>query len=199
VIIRLNLKNGTKVLKTISNLYSSLCSWFYTTYVGGLYFEFLLWIDRRTDRPSKYLTPKEMAAIVRESSQIAQGVTLMKRKVNELIQTKSKEEYKKILKEIEDLIPLSEQDENSQSDRAKFASILRDIYVKKGDRDIVTSTDKAKMIENRIKDMKELHDHIAKRNLLREIRSARNSGDVSKAAKLEQEFYKSYGRSNSRH
>jgi len=187
------------VLRGISSLCNSLLIWFYSTYLGGLYFEFLLWVDRKTDRSTKYLTPKEMAAIVRESSQIAQGVTLMKRKINELIQTKSKEEYQKVLAEIEDLVPLSEQNESFLSEKAKFAGILRDIYVKKGNQDIVTSTDRAKMIEGRIEDMKELHRHIAKRNLLREIRSARHSGDISKATKLEQEFYKSYGRSNSRH
>jgi hypothetical protein len=171
--------------------------WFFTTYVGGLYFEFLLWVDRRTDKPSTYLTPKEMATIVRESSQITEGIVLMKQKVNQLVRSKSKDEYQKLLVEIEDLVPYSEKD--TESDRAKFAYILRQMYVKKGDKDIVTTTDKAKMVDQRIQDMYELHDHIAKRSLLRAIRSARNQGDANQATKLEQEFLIKYGRSSPRH
>ena len=53
------------------------------------------------------------------------------------------------------------------------------------------------MIDQRIQDTYELHDHIAKRSLLRAIRSARNQKDASKAEKLEQEYLNKYGRSNS--
>jgi hypothetical protein len=173
-----------------------LTNWFYSTYVGGLYFELLLWVDRKTDNSTRYLTPKEMAQIIRESSQITDGVILMKQKINQLIRVKSKEEYQKTLEEIEDLVPYSEQE--AGTDRAKFTEILREMYVKKGSKDIVTSTDKAKMIDQRIQDMHELHDHINKRNLLREIRLARNQGDVKQANRLEQEFMLKYGRPNSR-
>jgi hypothetical protein len=136
-----------------------------------------------------------MAQIIRESSQITDGVILMKQKVNKLVRAKSKEEYQKTLEEIEDLVPYSE--EEIGTDRAKFAEILREMYVKKGSKDIVTATDKAKMIDQRIQDMHELHAHINKRNLLREIRSARNQGNATQANKLEQEFMIKYGRPNS--
>jgi hypothetical protein len=183
--------------KVLNNLYNSVVGWFYTTYLGGLYFEVLLWIDRKFDKPSRYLTPREMATIVRESSQITEGIVMMKQKVNQLVRAKSKDEYQKLLVEIEDLVPFSEKD--TESDRAKFAYILRDMYVKKGNKDVVTSTDKAKMIDQRIQDMYQLHDHIAKRSLLRAIRSARNENNMEQATKLEQEYLIKYGRSNPRH
>jgi len=180
----------------LNSLKNSILNWFYTTYVGGLYFDLLLWIDRRTDRPTKFLTPKEMAQITRESSQLTEGVILIKNKINKLVVSKSKEEYNKVLSEIEDMVSHADYERNS--DKAKFAHILRQIYVKKGT-DIVTMTDRAKMIDQRIQDMGELHSHIIKRNMLRAIRSARTEGNLNEANKLEQEFLKIYGRSNTRH
>ena len=46
--------------------------------------------------------------------------------------------------------------------------------------------------------MQELWDDKAKRELLRGIRQARKEGDHNLANKLESEFNKKYGRSNSR-
>jgi uncharacterized protein (UPF0264 family) len=180
----------------LKGLKDSILSWFYTTYVGGLYFDLLLWVDRRFNTTTRYLTPKEMAQIVRESSQVTEGVNIIKQKVNKLVASKSKEEYDKVLSEIDNMVSYAEREWNS--DRAKFADILRQVHVKKGNIDIVTDTDKAKMVDQRIQDMYQLHDHIDKRNLLRGIRSARSQGDTNKACKLEQEFLKKYGRSNSR-
>lgn len=138
-----------------------------------------------------------MGQIIRESNQITNGVFQMKSRINKLVSSRSKEEYHAALREIEDMIPHAEYE--IDSDRARFAAALRQTYVKKGKQDIVTNTDMAKMVDQRIQDMHELHDHIVKRNLLRDIRKARTEKDLDRASKLEEEFLKKYGRSNSRH
>ena len=175
---------------------NKLINWFYTTALGGLYFEFLLWLDRRNDRPTRFLSPKEMAQIIRESNKTYDGVAKIKNKVNSLVQSRSTEEYHKILCEIEDLAGLAYNDENS--DQAKFTELLRNMYVKHKTHDIVTVTDRAKMIDQRIQDTKEMWDHQAKRQLLRDIRKAGEAGDTQLLNKLQMEFKNKYGRTDSR-
>lgn len=88
---------------------NKLVNWFYSTWLGGLYFELLLWLDRRNEKKQlRYLTPKEMAQIVRQYSILGEGVKEIKSKVNTLIQSRNKEEYDKVLKEIDDMVVLAE-------------------------------------------------------------------------------------------
>jgi pyruvate/2-oxoglutarate/acetoin dehydrogenase E1 component len=167
---------------------------FYGTYLGGLYFDFLLWLDRKSNKKAiKYLTPKEMATIVKESNKIHTGVAIIKQKVNSLVNSKSREEYHEILCEIEDLTTLSHR--NNTSEVAKFSKMLRDTYVKKGNKDITTHTEMAKMIDQRIEDIKELWEHQAKRQLLRDIRKAGAASDTQLLNKLQLEYKSKYGRS----
>lgn len=178
-------------------MWNIILNWLYGTVVGGLYFEFLLWLDRKMNKtPTRYLTPKEVAQINREYSKVAEGVVLMKNKVNSLLVSKSKEEYKKVLEEINDLVSYAE--EKYDSPKAEFARILQNIYVKKGTKDINTHTEMAKMIDKRIQDTKEMWDHQAKRQLLRDIRKAGEAGDLELVSKLQTEFKLKYGRSNTR-
>lgn len=176
-------------------MHNTLLNWFYGTYFGGLYFEFLLWLDRHLDKPTRYLTPKEMATIVKESSKINDGVLLIKNKVNSLVHTRSKEEYHRVLSEIVDLTDLAEQ---QNPEVARFNNMLRQFYVKKGSKDINNHTELAKAIEQRIQDTKELWEHQEKRNLLRNIRKASISGDDQALKKLQEEFNNKYGKSNRR-
>lgn len=171
-------------------------SWFYGTYLGGLYFSLLLWIDRKKSRPSKYLTPKEMAQVVRQYSLLNEGVNQVKGKVNKLINSRSKEEYHLTLSEIEDMINLAERD--TDSIEAKFSKALREVYIKKSSQDVVTHTDMAKMIDQRIEDHREMWDHQQKRQLMRDIRKAEKQGDQELIKKLKTEFEIKYGRSNTR-
>lgn len=169
---------------------------FYGTFLGGLYFEFLLWLDRRSDKSLKYLTPKEMSQIVKESSKLYEGVQVVKSKVNQLVNSRTKEEYHKILCEIEDLTKLTYNENNSE--RAKFSLMLREAYVKKRDKDVVSHTDMAKMIDQRIQDHSEMWYANEKRSLMRNIRQANQSGDKELAEKLVVEYNNKYGRSKSR-
>ena len=175
---------------------NKLLTWFFSTSLGGLYFELLLWIDRKKSNPTKYLTPKEMAQIVRESNKTYEGVSKVKKKVNELINSRSSEEYHKALSELEDLTKLSTHEENSS--QARFSKLLRSTYDLAKNRDIITHTDKAKMIDKRIQDMRELWDDKNKRQLLRGIRQARIEGNTQLADKLQTEFNNKYGRSSTR-
>lgn len=167
-------------------------NWFFATRLGGLYFEFLLWLDRHQDKPSQYLTPKEMAQVIAQYSLLGEGVTKVKRKINNLIVAKTADEYDKTLKEIEDLMVLAERSKDSP--QAVFSEALRHMYVKKGNKDIVTHTDKAKMIEGRIEDFMELRKQKESRSMLREIRKLRKEEKVDIADNLEKEWKDKYGK-----
>jgi hypothetical protein len=125
-----------------------------------------------------------------------EGVSTIKKKVNELVNSRTKEEYHKVLCQIEDLTSLSYFDPSSE--KAKFKTLIRDMYVKKRDKDIITNTDLAKAINQRIADHKEMWQHQEKRNLIRSIRKAAEIGDKELVKKLETEFRIKYGRSNTR-
>lgn len=144
-----------------------LVDWFYTTKLGEYYFEFLLWLDRRNDRP-KYLSPKEVAQVTRQYSLLNEGVGAVKQHVNTMIRARNKQEYDSALKNIEDLTVLAHRKDDTA--RQQYADFLREVCVKKGEVDIATATDKAKMIEQRINDYKELQEHIVKRKAIREAR-----------------------------
>ena len=173
---------------------STILVWFYSTYLGGLYFEFLLWLDRRNSNPTKLLSPKEMAQIIRESNKTFDGVSRIKAKVATLVTSNSKEEYERVLSEIEDLMNLADWEIGANTQQGQFAELLKNIYVKHGNRDIVTNTDKAKMIEGRIQDMHELWADKEKRKLLRDIRKAGQEGDNHLLNKLQTELRTKYGR-----
>lgn len=160
-------------------------------WLKSLYFNFLLWLENiNLKKDNRYLSPKEIAAIVKQYSKIGEGVTVLKSKVNDLVKTKNKEEYDKILDGIQDLIPLSVREQNP--DMEKFICTLKKNYAK--NKDITTPLEKENMINQRIKDMYELHEHIEKRNKLREIRKAKSAGQLDLVDKLEKEFYEKYGR-----
>lgn len=170
-----------------------LIDWFWTTKLGGLYFEFLLWLDHKKEMDNvKYLTPKEVAQITRQYTLVDKGVTEVKRNVNKLLTAKTAEEYDKALSSIEDLTSFATREPNSPE--AKFAQMLRAMKVKKGNKDIVTHTDRAKMIQGRIEDYKELQEHVVKRKLLRQIREAKKQNDEESLHKLEEQWRNKYGR-----
>lgn len=172
-------------------LWYRFLGWFCGTFLGGLFFEFLLWLDRRKER-KHFLNYKEVAQIIREYSLLDEGMKQIKTKVNSLIVTKSADEYNKLLLEIEDMVTLAERDTNHP--KSQLADLLRDMYTKKGNQDIVTLTDRAKMVDQRIQDMYELQNHVAKRQLLREIRKLRTEGNNEKADELKKEYDTKYGR-----
>lgn len=168
-----------------------LQQWFFTTKLGEWYFELLLWLDRTEDRPTRYLTPREVAQITRQYSLLHKGVEEVKKKVNLLVNSQTAEEYDKVLNELEDLFKLSDYEDNSSEFR--MSQLMRSIQVKKGNKDIVTHTDRARMIQDRIGDYKELQDHKLKRDMMREIRKARKEGNAEKVERLENEWKVKYG------
>lgn len=171
---------------------NKLINWFYTTRLGNLYFEFLLWRDRQNDRASlRYLTPKEIQQIVRQYSILGEGVKEVKGKVNKLVESRTKEEYDKVLREIEDMVSLAERD--TEDPKAQFVTFLKS-RMDLTPSDIKSVTDRAKMVERRINDMKELQDHKVKRDLIKSIRKAKKDNNLELADKLEQEFKEKYGR-----
>lgn len=173
----------------------SLKDWFYSTWAGGAYLEFLLWVDRRkSPKETRYLTPKEMATIIRESHKIAEGTELMKQRINNLVTSKDKAGYEVALSGVEELIQFAKGDSNTA--QGQFAAIARQMYVKKGSQDIVTATDRAKMVDQRILDMYELQDQRARQQMWRKIRKLRNEGKMHEADGLLKEWRTKYGRNS---
>lgn len=168
-----------------------LLHWFYSTWLGGKYLEFLLWIDEQNE-PQRVITPQEVQQIVIQAQQLLyrEGVANIKRRVNSIVNAKTKEEYDEKLKQLEDLMPLAEREDDKLKE---MKQALFRAYVKTG-KDIKNSKDHARMIEQKIEDTKRLWKHKEKRELLRKIRKLKVSGDLQQAQELEQEFFEKYGK-----
>lgn len=171
---------------------SRVRNWFFSTWLGEQYFNFLLWRDRRADQSVRFLTPQEAVTITRQYSLLYRGVEEVKKEVNKLVNAKTAAEYDNILKGVENMMDFASRAEDSPE--ARFAQVIRAMKVKKGNRDIVTHTDQAKMVQDRIGDYKDLQDHVVKRTLMRQIRKARQADDKQLLAQLEQEWKEKYGR-----
>lgn len=173
-------------------LYRKIMDKLYSTFLGGLYLEFLLWLDG-TKNEKKYLTPKQMAQIIRESSKLAEGTLAIKTKVNALLSSKTKGEYEVRLSEIQDLLPLSEyQDANST--RATYVNFLKSIGDVTKIVDVENATDRAKMIDRKIEAVYELQRYNEKRKLAKDIKELVALGNTEMANKLKDELRKKYGR-----
>jgi urocanate hydratase len=160
--------------------------------LGGMYFDFLLWLDRKLDNSAKKMTPKEMATAIRQYSLIGEGVKKIKNKVNTSLVDKSAEGYDEALSKIEDLTVLAKRPKDTI--QSTYSEVMRKAVVKDGNKDIVTHTDRAKMIEGRIEDFKELRKQKDSRNMLREIRRLRKEEKVDIADNLEKEWKDKYGK-----
>ena len=165
--------------------------WFYGTWLGGRYLEFLLWKDEQNET-ARVIDLTEARIVVQAQKLLyREAIGKVKRHVNEVVNAKNKEEYHSKLKQIEDLIPLAEREQDSYRE---FQAAIASAYVRKGS-DRNNATDHAKMIDQRINDFKELREHKAKRQLLRDIRAAERIKDNATAKRLKEEFTKKYGKS----
>jgi len=182
---------------------SKLFNWFSGTWLGGLYFEFLLWLDsiQGTDVDAgplfgnrSFSANREVARAVLELRQIAyrEGVGNIKHKVNGLVSARTKEEYHKVLGEIEDLMEFAKE---TDPKKIEMIRILRQAVIFTGGKDIITHTDRAKMVDKRIGHFKELHSHMESRTLLRAIRKAESERNSELAAKLKKEWEEKYAKS----
>lgn len=169
-----------------------LLQWFYGTYIGAKYLEFLLWYDEKKE-PTPQLTRTELQQVVVEAQKFAyrEGLSQMKRNIHKLLRSKTQEEYEKVLGDIENLVDHAKKDED---DLTKLRETLYKSYIRTSGRDINSPTEHAKMVDQRIKDYKELHRHQEKRNMLRKIRKLRQEGKVKIALKLQKEFEEKYVR-----
>lgn len=165
---------------------------FYISFLGNIYFSFLLWLDRRKEKKERKLPNFTTKQIVRQTSQMyyEQGMHQLKTKINSLVKTTSTEEYVKALDETQELIKLAELE---PEDRNELSELLYKIAVKKG-KDLNTDMDFAKMIDKRINDYRELQRYKVERELLRKIRDAKVSGSLDIAKTLEEEWRSKYGR-----
>lgn len=177
------------------SLWLKFINWYYSTTLGGLHLEFLLWWDRKNDKPN-YLSYREAQQIIRQYSLLDRGVTEMKQKVNLLVRAKSKEEYHAKLSEFDNLIDLAERDPDSAE--GKFAALLKQSVVRKNnlghEQDVITATDRAHMIDKKIQAVKELQEHKAMRDMLRNIRNLRTEGKNKEADILFKEWQIKYGK-----
>ncbi len=171
-------------------------------WITGKYYEFLLWHDNISGNSDVSIGPifggstfkvsPEVAQAVLELREIAyrEGVGKIKHKINTLVKVKTKDEYHRVLSEIEDLIDLARE---TDPKKIQLMQILRGEVVFTGGKDIKTSLDKAKMIDRRIGHFKELSTHIESRNMIRAIRKAEREGNKEEALKLQKEWQEKYG------
>lgn len=176
----------------MKKLYRRLIDYFYSTFLGGWYLEYLLLKDSKESK-QKYLTPKEMAQIIRESSKMAEGTLAIKKKVNALVNSTTKEEYDRVLSEIEDLVSLSEYDDKDSS-RHKYVQFLKNVGDTKKVVDVENALDRAKMIDKKIDAIYELQEYNLKRQMAKDIKRLVSEGKTEEANKLKEEFKKKYGR-----
>lgn len=178
------------------NLWLKLTNWYYSTALGGRHLEFLLWLDSKRDTRTNYLSYREAQQIIRQYSLVDRGVTEMKSKVNALIRARTKEEYHAKLSEFDNLIDLAERDPDSAE--GKFAALLKQTVVRKNslgqEQDVMTATDRARMIDTKIKAVQELQQHKAMRDMLRSIRNLRTEGRNEEADLLFKEWQEKYGK-----
>ncbi len=173
-------------MRTISN-------WFYTTKLGGLYFEFLLWYDRWKfkQETKKYIHNKETARIIINHTKALyrDGLKQVKIKVAELTTAPTAEEYDRVLNEIEDIVSLAKLETNNEIKALKL--INGDLTKTK---DVENNTDKAKMIKQRIAHYEELKKYNKKRTLIKAIKLAIKEGNKKLAEELEEQWSKEYGK-----
>lgn len=163
---------------------------FFQSILGDLYFKYLLWVDRIKDKNRlRYLTPKEIQQILKEYSLIDEGVKEIKSKVNALVKSKNSQEYNKVLQEIEDLTLLASRTANDP--KTQFANLLKS-KIDLSNVQIKNTTDFAKMIDTRIKDMYALQEDKLKRQLMRQLRQAQKVGDLGQVSKLKLELKEKY-------
>lgn len=164
---------------------------FYDTWLGSLVLRFQEWLDSFKENTAT-INYYEVGKIIREQSKmsIAEGVKLVKIEVNKLVNCKTKEEYDRVLLNIENLIDLA----NNNDERAmKLKEALYKICVKKGGRDITSAKQMREVIKQRIQDYKELQEHTLKRQLLRKLRKADKEGNTELLTELKKEWTERYG------
>jgi len=125
-----------------------------------------------------------------EERQITEGVIAMKVAVNKLVKNRSAESYDNILKDLNDLVKFAE---NVGSKQQKSLLDLRKKLVVFKEKDVRTKKDKENMIRRRINHYYELHKGKESRELIRQERKARNSGNSKLADELLKEWKDKYG------
>ena len=152
--------------------------------LGPIIVDYLVWKDSTDEK--RYLTSTEAVQIVKQYSLLGEGVKEFKSKINSLVKSRDAEQYHKTLNEIEDLISLVSLPDNDP--KVILTKSLRDIAVKKGNKDIQTPEEHLKMLQKRVEDMKELHKHKEKREVLRKIRQAKKDGNLELLKQLEEDW-----------
>jgi hypothetical protein len=143
---------------------------FYTSFLGIIYFNILLWWDKKKFDRELRNRPSNIAAKIAYNavkSQYNEGIIRVKGEVAKLVNSRSKVEYERVLANCEELLSLA------QNESREDIEALKKVYLYK-ERDIVNDTQKAKMISGRIQDYNELHKHKETREKIRQERKNKN-------------------------
>jgi len=167
---------------------------FYTSIFGEWYFLFLLWVeDQRIKKKRNYsLSDNYVPNIIKNDVQMKyeHGVGNIKRKIQD-ISKKTNKNIIEILENQPNLINLATDEDNYNKE--EYIQRLREVYIYKN-KDIRNNTDKAKMINKRIKDFDKLKLSKEKRNLSRKIRLAIKEKNTTDLESLNKEWNKKYGK-----
>lgn len=140
-----------------------------------------------TENINLYFNNSEIYHLVQEDveKKYHNGLLLVKRKIKEKVDEGYT--YEEVLKMLGDsLIALANQEKDQKIE------LLKNIYIYES-RDIKSEEDKIKMIDKRIADYKQLHKHVEKRKLARDLRAAERAGDTKLVDQLTKEWKQKYG------
>jgi hypothetical protein len=118
----------------------------------------------------------------------AEGLFEVKRKINSLVNAKTKEEYNKVLLEVKEIIPLAREETKEQK---AIRKALERVYVRYG-ADVKSEADKSRMILERIHHFEELRVYKEERVLISKIKAAKKLGQEDIAKTLEKEWKEKY-------
>lgn len=161
-------------------------NWFLQKYLEIVFFLDKKKLEKALDREFQITSMGGMYQIYQNDTErkYAEGIALVKNKVNSAVKSKSKEEYERVLKEISDLIILS--NEETPSQRA-LRKALEKLYAPK-------EKSKKAMIRDRIQHYEELREYNQERTLIKKIKQARKDNNIELAEKLELEWMTLYGK-----
>lgn len=162
----------------------------YSSWLGGLYFDFLLWIDRKKFEKERYYEKAADHRIVYNATKAAytEGLKRVKDKVRNNIKAGAVGDNERFMEETGELLHLAKNEHTSA-----HAETLK-LFIKK-DKDIKNPTDMARMVDQRINDYYELQRFNEERALIKAIKKAKKENNLDLANQLEKQWSEKYGRS----
>ena len=162
-----------------------LVKWFFDRYVDLAFWWNRTKLERELDREFQlYSTARHEIHQDDNERKYAEGMAIVKNKINAMASSRSKEEYDSVLKEVKDLVSIAREETPGQLAIRKILTNLSRLPEKS----------RKKMIQERIGHYEELKKYNEERALIKQIKQARKKEDNELADKLQEEWSNTYGK-----